>query len=111
MNEIAVELTAYPKFRKAELIVKIGFMKFTPPPFTNKLFINLTRRFFFLETPVQDGWHKQSGFRNSHDELLRFGEDLLATLHTQIRLLIRNDPHERSRPYERHRGRVTGATS
>mgnify|MGYP003480883147 FL=1 len=46
MNEIAVELTAYPKFRKAELIVKIGFMKFTPPPFTNKLFINLTRRFF-----------------------------------------------------------------
>ncbi|HRE68131.1 MAG TPA: hypothetical protein PLM56_14435 [Cyclobacteriaceae bacterium] len=38
------------------------------------------------------------GFRNSHDELLRFGEDLLATLHTQIRLLIRNDPHERPSP-------------
>jgi hypothetical protein len=51
MNEIAVELTAYPKFRKAELIVKIGFMKFTPPPIYKQIVHKPYKKIFFLRDP------------------------------------------------------------
>lgn len=49
MNNIRAELTALQKVREAELIVKIGFMKFTPPHLRTKCSQTLQEEFFFRD--------------------------------------------------------------